>query len=68
MEFQELKKKSADELKEMYMTNLEKLKDLRFKIASKQLKNIREMRNMKKEIAQILTIMNEKNTTGEKKK
>lgn len=57
MEYIELKQKSIGELKELYLSQLEKLKDLRFKIASKQLKNIREIRNVKKEIAQILTIL-----------
>ena len=35
---------------------------MRFKIASKQLKNIREIRNIKKEIAQILTLKTVMNT------
>lgn len=61
MEFIELKKKSAEELKDIYSAHLEKLKDMRFKIASKQLKNIREIRNIKKEIAQILTLKFTKN-------
>ena len=60
MEFKELQPKSIDELKALYMANLEKLRDLRFKIASKQLKNIREIRNTKKENAQILMLMREK--------
>ena len=66
MDFIELKKKSAEELKDIYVAHLEKLKDMRFKIASKQLKNIREIRNIKKEIAQILTlkiVMNTKKNT-----
>jgi len=66
MDFIELKKISAEELKDIYVAHLEKLKDMRFKIASKQLKNIREIRNIKKEIAQILTlkiVMNTKKNT-----
>ncbi|KKQ56927.1 MAG: 50S ribosomal protein L29 [Parcubacteria group bacterium GW2011_GWA2_38_13] len=62
MDFIELKKKSAEELKDIYVAHLEKLKDMRFKIASKQLKNIREIRNIKKEIAQILTLKTVMNT------
>ena len=62
MDFIELKKISAEELKDIYVAHLEKLKDMRFKIASNQLKNIREIRNIKKEIAQILTLKTVMNT------
>lgn len=57
MKFKELKQKSIDELKGMHHSNLEKLKDMRFKVASKQLKNIREIRKTKKENARILTLI-----------
>ncbi|OGY41685.1 MAG: 50S ribosomal protein L29 [Candidatus Buchananbacteria bacterium RBG_13_39_9] len=59
-ELKELKMKSAAELQKLLKANREKLGDLRFKISQSQLKNIREFRALKKKIAKILTIINEK--------
>ena len=56
MEYKELKLKNEVELKKILDEYHEKLRDLRFKIASKQVKNVREVRKVKKIIAQILTI------------
>ena len=55
MEFKELKKKSESELHKILAESRDKLRDLRFKDANKQLKNVREIRVIKKQIAQILT-------------
>jgi len=38
----------------------EKIRDLKFKIASGQLKNVREVRETKKTIAQILTLLRQR--------
>jgi len=38
----------------------EKLRSLRFDLASGKVKNVREIRNIKKDIARILTILKEK--------
>lgn len=56
MKFKELKNKSEYELHRLLQESKVKLQDLRFKIASKQFKNIREMRAIKKTIARLLTI------------
>jgi len=61
MKFKELKDKTEVELKKLVAANREKLRDLRFKVANKQLKNIRDIRKLKKEVAQALTILNNKN-------
>ncbi|MBU2539976.1 50S ribosomal protein L29 [Patescibacteria group bacterium] len=57
MKASELKKKNKKELEK----DLEKLKEnlsgLRFKLAANKLKNVREVRNIKKDIARILTIL-----------
>jgi len=58
MEFKELKKKTGKELNQLLSESREKLRDLRFKDANKQLKNIREIRLIRKTIAQVLTLMN----------
>ncbi len=58
MDKKELKTKDTQELNKLLQLNREKLRDLRFKDSNKQLKNIREIRAVKKLIAQILTITN----------
>lgn len=58
MEFKELKKKSSSELHRLLAEFRDKLRDLRFKDNSKQLKDVREIRGVKKLIAQILTLIN----------
>jgi ribosomal protein L29 len=58
MDQKELQSKDAQELKKLLQINQEKLRELRFKDSNKQLKNIRELRVVRKLIAQILTITN----------
>jgi ribosomal protein L29 len=58
MEFKELKKKTENELHKLLEQSRDKLRDLRFKDANKQLKNIREIRQIRETVAQILTVLN----------
>ncbi len=58
MELKELKNKPVSELQKILFAKREKLRELRFKDANKQLKNVRELRTIKKEIARILTLIN----------
>jgi ribosomal protein L29 len=58
MDFKELKTKTVKELKQLLDQSRDKLRDLRFKDANKQLKNVREIRCLKKQLAQILTLVN----------
>jgi ribosomal protein L29 len=60
MEFKELKNKSESELHRALSESREKLRDLRFKDTSKQLKNVREVRVVKKTIAKVLMLLNKK--------
>jgi large subunit ribosomal protein L29 len=60
MEFKELKNKKTDELHKILVEYRYKLRDLRFKDASKQLKNVREIRVVKKTIARVMTLLNKK--------
>jgi len=60
MEFKELKKKEEKDLHKILHESREKLRDLRFKDANKQLKNVREIRKIKNVVAQILTLLNNK--------
>jgi len=58
MDFKELKSKTEKELGELLNQSRDKLRDLRFKDANKQLKSVREIRVIKKTIAGILTLIN----------
>jgi large subunit ribosomal protein L29 len=60
MDIKELKKKSEGELQKLLSETREKLRELNFKDANKQLKNVREIRETKKSVAQILTMLNSK--------
>ncbi len=63
MKKQELKKyreKPISELQKELAFLREKLLKLKFDLAAGKVKNIQEIRNVKKSIAQILTLINEK--------
>lgn len=60
MEFKDLKNKDINELQYMLAEQRESLRELRFKDSNKQLKNVREIRKTKKDIAKILTLLNYK--------
>jgi ribosomal protein L29 len=59
-ELKELKLKSENELQKLLASSREKLRELRFKVSQNQLKNIREVREIKKRISKILTLINQK--------
>lgn len=58
MEPQHLTGKSEGELQRMLKAEREKLRDLRFRISGGQLKDVRELRVVRKTIARILTALN----------
>lgn len=58
MDLKELKTKTIAELHNILSDLREKLRDFRFKDSSKQLKDIREIRVIKKNIARVLTLIN----------
>ena len=58
MDFKELKTKKVSELHDTLADWRDKLRELRFKDSNKQLKNIREIRVIKKSIARVLTLIN----------
>lgn len=62
MKTSELRKRDKKELQKSVADLQKKLSDLRFKFSANQLKNVKEIHNTKKEIAIILTIINEKNS------
>ena len=58
MEFKELKKKEEKDLHRLLAENRDYLRELRFKDANKQLKNIREIRIVRQTIARTLMLLN----------
>lgn len=60
MKIDELRKKDKKELEKSVQDLKKKLSDIRFKRSANQLKNMNEISNTKKEIARILTVINEK--------
>ncbi|PJE69781.1 MAG: 50S ribosomal protein L29 [Candidatus Staskawiczbacteria bacterium CG10_big_fil_rev_8_21_14_0_10_38_10] len=64
MKAKELRQKTKDELNRILQDSRVKLRELRFKLTLNKLKNVREIREIKKNIAKILTILKE--TKGKK--
>ena len=60
MKINDLREKTDKDLDKSLAAEMERVRDLRFKVSQRQLKNLREIRNAKKNIAQILTIKKEK--------
>jgi ribosomal protein L29 len=57
MEMKELIKKTNTELQKLLEEKRKALSDFKFQIAGSKIKNVREGRKIKKEIAQILTAL-----------
>lgn len=60
MEPEELRKKDKKELVASAQELSKKLNDIRFKFSSNKLKNVKEISNVKKDIARILTVIRER--------
>jgi large subunit ribosomal protein L29 len=60
MKAKELKQKTTADLQALLQEKREKLGQLSFDLASGKVKNVREIREIKKDIAKILTTINEK--------
>ena len=56
----ELKTKSGEELSKMLRDERAKLRDLNFKLAGSQVKNVSEFSKIKKNIARLLTLLHQK--------
>ena len=57
MTIKELKGKTTAELTRLLSTEREKLRDLRFKVAQGQLKDVREVREARHTVARIMTLL-----------
>ena len=61
MKIKELREKNIEELKKLLTEKEEMVRKLRFDLATKQIKNVRQIREDKRDIAKILTIINQEN-------
>ena len=60
MEFKELQNKTVADLHKLLAELRHKLQELRFKVANNQLKNIREVRDMRKTVARVMMLVGQK--------
>lgn len=60
MKAKEYREKEIEELKRLLAEKREAVRRARFDVATKQVKNSRQARNDRKDIARILTLLNEK--------
>ena len=67
MKIAELRKLDINKLNDTLVDLRNKNRELRFSIANNQLKNVRELRMVKKDIAKVLTVLNEKRVDSENK-
>lgn len=56
MKVKELRQQPKNELQKLLQDSREKLRQLRFGLAAGKVKNVREIRKIKKDIARILTL------------
>ena len=63
--WKELKAKQTPELVKLLKEQRENVRDLRFRISANQHKDVREVREAKQFVAQILTLLNERKRNGD---
>lgn len=59
MKISEIRKKDAKELTRLLAEQRDKLREVKFSVASKQHKNFKEIGDIKNDIARILTVLRE---------
>ncbi|MFH0874257.1 MAG: 50S ribosomal protein L29 [Candidatus Komeilibacteria bacterium] len=62
MKFSELKSLEVAKLQELLAESRQKLQDLRFGVANNQVKQVRQLREVRSKIAQILTLIKQRQT------
>jgi len=60
MKPRDIRKKSTEDLLEQFEEMKEQIRTLRFKVASREIKNHQQLRQTKKDMARILTILKER--------
>lgn len=60
MDVKDLRQKTDKELRDLLLEQRESLRKLRFKASERQLKNVREIRQVRRNLAQIMTVIQER--------
>ena len=60
MKIKDMNQKSKEELDKNLLDSRERLRQLRFDLIAGKVKNIREIRHLKKDIARIMTLLKKK--------
>lgn len=63
MKIEEIRQKPKEELELFLRESKEKLRKLKFDLSAGKVKNIRQIREIKKDIARALTLLNQNNST-----
>lgn len=63
MKYTEIKDRSVGELQKLLIEQRDKLRDLRFRIAHRELKSVRDLRVVRQTIARLLTELNRRRHT-----
>lgn len=66
MKFKELKDKKSIDLEKLVAEKKESIRTIRSNTSGSKTRNVKEMHNLKKDIARILTAMNQGNTVTKK--
>lgn len=66
MDIADLKQKSTAELHRILREKRDELRELRFKVHEGQLKQMDKIKKVKKDIARVLTVINDARVTAEK--
>ena len=67
MDFEDLKHKTEEELRELLCEKRENVRELRFKVSERQLKKVGKIKEAKKAVSRILTILGNRQEKGIKK-
>lgn len=59
MKEDQLRQKTKEELNKLLKDKRERLRQLRFDLSARKIKNVREIQEVKKDIARILTVLKE---------
>lgn len=60
MDIQAIREKSGDELERLLTEQRVQLEDLRFRMSARELKNVHDIRHVRRTIARILTVLRER--------
>ena len=58
VDYKDLQKKKVSDLEKLLSEKRHELNELQFKVQADELKNVRSLRTLKREIAKILTVLN----------